>query len=295
MSTLNHSRSVIDNLVTGIKKDKRVRVNLVDVDRSKNEGYARIIASVVHTSESRKNPKLVLESLSALCKNNVLPVENSFAVISSNKVGDVITGIVSANPQTIAFDESVSSSFRSLSGNMFMDEEENLWALRKTEAGEILVKSRGKDDFDVIGDLLSSLSSSNVGSMAYEATASLQKDINFRDSLNGGDFVLFVNPETDSVEVGAVVASVFDDLGKSTGQIAVISANEDRDDTVIIDRNLVVCGFDADIDDEGLVDNASLSGEHTLDSIAAFYRQVFSRDPKYFEEFMSRWTQHNFA
>ena len=296
MSTLNHTRSLINNMVGTMRKENKPRINIVDAQRLSNEGYARITASVTHVGGSRANHELVMESLSHSLGAKLRPVLGSFHVLASNKVGDTITGIISANPETVAYDEAVANNFKAVAGNMFMDEEEQLWALRKTEAGDLLVKSRGKDDADVIADLMTSLSSADVGTMAYESVASAKKDISARAGLEGGDFITFVNPETESVEFGAVVAHVCDDRGQDMGQIAVQSA-EASAAPVTIDRGMALGKFnDVDYSDDGLVDeNTVEANAHSLDEIAAYYQRVFQRDPSYFEKFMERWMNHAFS
>lgn len=296
MSQMNHTRSLIDNMVGNMRKESKPRINIVDAERLANDGYARITASVTHVGGSRANHELVMESLSGALGAKLRPVLGSFHVLASNKVGDTITGIISANPETVAYDEATASDFKAVAGNMFMDEEEQLWALRKTEAGDLLVKSRGKDDADVISDLMSSLSSADVGTMAYESIASAKKDIGVRSSLEGGDFITFVNPNTESVEFGAIVANVCDDNGSDLGRLAVQSA-EASAEPVIIDRGLALGKFDdVDYADDGLIDeNVVEANAHSLDEIAAYYQRVFQRDPSYFEKFMERWMNHAFS
>jgi hypothetical protein len=296
MSTLNHSRSVIDGMVTTMQKTRKPRINIVDVQRLENEGFARVTASVTHTTASRADHQLALDALGETMGSRMRPVEGSFHVISSNSIGDTITGVITSNPDTIAYDEAVASSFKAVAGNMFMDEEEQLWALRKTEAGDLLVKSRGKEDADVIADLMTSLSSSDVGTMAYESVSSAQRDAGVRLGLQGGDFITYVNPNTEQVDFGAVVASAFDDHGRNLGKIAVQSV-EASSDPVIIDRGMALGQFeDVDFNDEGLVDDNQVEASaKSLDMIAAYYQKVFQRDPAYFEKFMERWMNHSFG
>lgn len=295
MTTSNHSRTVVNGMLSQIHKEAKPRVNVSDVQRLFNDGYARVIASVTHTTASRENHELVLESLSAAIGSKMRPIEGSFQVLSSNKVGDVITGIITANPETVAYDEAVASNFKAVAGNMFMDDEENMWALRKTEAGDLLVKSRGADDADVISDLMTSLSSAGVGSMSFEAKAQVQRENGVRSELQGGDFITFVNPQTETVEFGAVVASAFDDNGRQLGTMAVQSSA--GGETVILDRNMALAKFaDVDYNDEGLVDEQTVEANaHSLEEISAYYQRVFQRDPSYFEKFMERWMNHVFA
>lgn len=290
----SHSRSIVNNMVSEINRTKQPRINIVDVQRTSNEGYARVTASVAHTTASRKDHSLVMEALSSLTGAKVRPIEGSFHALASSKVGDTITGIVTSNPETIAYDDA-DTQFKAVSSNMFMDEEEQLWALRTTEAGDLLVKSRGKEDADIIADLMTSLSSSDVGTLAFEATASSKRDQGVRNSVEGGDFISFVNPQTEQVEFGAVVASVLDANGSEMNQLVVQSS--DCSTPVQIDRALALGVFDdVEYSDEGLVNENSVEASaHTLDFIASYYQRVFQRDPSYFEKFMERWMNHTFC
>lgn len=291
----SHSRTIVNGLVSELSRTKQPRVNIVDVSRTSNEGFARITASVTHTSASRKDPGLVMQALSTLAGSKVRPVAGSFLTLASSNVGDTITGIVTSNPETVAYDEA-DTQFKAVAGNMFMDDEEQLWALRTTEAGGLLVKSRGKEDADIIADLMTSLSSSGIGTLAFEATASAHRDTGVRNSIEGGDFVSFVNPKTEQVEFGAVVASVLNDKGGEMNQL-VVQSSDASSSPVQIDRALALGVFDdVEYNDEGLVDeNTVEASAHTLDFIASYYQRVFQRDPSYFEKFMSRWMNHAFS
>jgi len=281
-------------MVSELNRSKKPRINIVDVQRTANEGYARITASVTHTTASRNDHDLVMQAISDVAGAKVRPVEGSFHALASSDVGDTITGIVTSNPETVAYDEA-DSQFKAVSSNMFMDEEEQLWALRTTEAGDLLVKSRGKEDADIIADLMTSLSSSDVGTLAFEATASANRDKGVRNSVEGGDFLSFVNPQTEQVEFGAVVASVLDYNGSEMNQLVVQSSNGSS--PVQIDRALALGVFDdVDYDDSGLIDENSVEASaHTLDFIASYYQKVFQRDPSYFDKFMERWMNHKFC
>tara|TARA_B100000700_G_scaffold88627_1_gene99977 strand:- start:95745 stop:96635 length:891 start_codon:yes stop_codon:yes gene_type:complete len=296
MSSMNHSRSVVDSMVSDLRKARKPHINIVDIARTSNEGFARVTASVTHTSASRQDHSQVLSALSEKLGAKVRPIEGSFHAVAGNSVGDTISGIVTSNPEVVAYDENIAEGFKAIAGNMFMDDEEQLWALRKTEAGDLLVKSRGKEDADIISDLMTSLSSADVGTMAFEAQASAQRDEGIRCGLQGGDFITFVNPETEDVQFGAVVASVCDDTGRETGNVVVQSV-EASSKPVMIDRQMTLGKFDdVDFDDTGLVDdNVAEASAHTLDFIASYYQRLFQRDPSYYEKFMERWMAHTFG
>lgn len=292
MSTLNHSRSVVDKMLSTMENRGKPTVNIVKVERCENEGFARVTASVVHTAASRANPSSVLQALGAKFNNKIRPIQHSFHSLASSSVGETITGIISANPETHVYDAK-DTKFKAVAGNMFMDEEDQLWSLRKTEAGGVLIKSRSKDDADIISELMTGLSSSGVGSLAFEATASSAQDEGVRSSLEGGDFITFVNPQSEQVEFGAVLASVFDDRGTDLRQL-VVQPVEASAAPVKIDRAMALGVFD-DVDDLGDDVQTAEASAHTLEYIASYYQRMFQRDPSYFEKFMERWVNHVFS
>lgn len=294
MASLKNARGAVDQLVTGLAKEKTARINLDSIDRLSNDGFARVTASVVHAGGSREDHAVVVQALCAKMGNKLRPVEGSFHAIASNAHGVTISGIVTCNPEAIVYEDGM-DGFKAVAGNMFMDTEENLWALRKTEAGNLLVKSRGAEDADIISDLMQSLSSSVDRGMGFEATASARRDVAIRDGMQGGDFLVYVDPVTESVQFGAVVAGVAMDNGDQTGDLAVIASG--GDDSVVIDRGMVLASVkDVEYNDDGLVadQEAVAANAHSLDEIAAYYSQVFRRDPAYFEQFMARWKAHSF-
>lgn len=295
MHQYKHTRQSIDKLVTEMHSTKKPHVAVTDVTPLANSGFARVTASVTHTGDSRENPQQVIEALSAAIGSKMRPIAESFMCVASNKIGVTITGILSANPETVAYEEGM-AGYKAVAGNMFMDEEEDLWALRTTEAGSLLVKSRSKGDADVIADLMQSLSSSAVGTMGFEARAYVEREHKARASIAGGDFITFVNPRTEQVEFGAAVASVANEDGTDSGTLCVVACSEDSE-PVSIDRGLILAKFDdVEYNDDGLVNEQTVeAAAHSLEEIAAYYKQVFQRDLSYFEEFMARWRKHAFA
>lgn len=291
MSKQNSARLAVDTLVQEMSKTHKPTINVLSIDKMDNEGsYVRVTASVTNTISTSKDPKSVPKLIADHLGAKLRPVMGSFFALSSSEVGRTITGIFTLNPQTVAYEKDM-DGFKAVSGNMFMDEEEGLWVLRKTDSGSILVKSTGMEDADIIADLMPSVASAGIGSLGYEATASMSKESAVRSSIEGGDFVAFVNPTTECVEFGAVVASVETADGQLTKRL-VVQANADDADCQTIDRGMVVLKFD-DVDIGDL--EVSESSAKSLAEIAAYYKQVFIRDPAYYEKFLARLQSYVFA
>lgn len=292
MASLNNARSAMRDLIVDMQKNAKPAVRLLSIEPTANEGYARIVASIAHGGHA-VDREAVASTLCDLMNRKARPVHDSFITVSSNSVEDVITGVINSNPEIIVVDDAM-EGYRAVAGNMFMDDEEQLWALRVTEGGKCLIKARGHEDADVIGELVASLSSNvaRYGTTGFQSLSSVQAEEQARHAIDGGDFVAFVNPDTASVEMGAVVASVTDEDNNDLG-LVVLSRADARD--VRIDRSLVVAQFqdvqieDADVDMESLSANV-----HSIEEIMSYYQQMFSRRPEYFDMFMARWNAHRF-
>lgn len=282
----------MNNLVADLGRSKSANV-IVQSAEELNDGFARVIATVAHVNGSRGTKASLMDALRAKFDNKLFPVENSFSVLSSNPVSDTVTGILSVAPQAVSYTEDL-QGFKILAGNMFMDEEENLWALRKTEAGDILVKSFGKDDAEVVSGLLNSVSSSYSG--AYESVASVQNTNNMLNSICGGDYVTYVEPHSSKVSFGAVVASVDNADGTDSGKLYV--ADIDCGPAQFVDRRMVLASWDGvevedDVDANSEVATSSANAK-SPEEIAAYYQKVFQRNDGYFQKFMERWKSHSF-
>jgi citrate lyase gamma subunit len=290
--SMSTARFAVDTLVQELSAAHKPMINIVGIEKMHNEGsYVRVTASVTHTNKSASERNSIPSLIAQQLGSKLRPVARSFLAMSSSNVGHTISGIFTLNPESVAYEDNM-TGFKSVSANMFMDDEEGLWVLRKTDSGKILVKSTGVEDADIISDLMSCVSSAGVGTLAYEASASLIRDDAVRYGVEGGDFVIFVNPVTESVEFGAVVASVETADGQATKNV-IVQPNVEDADTVVIDRGMVVTQFDSvDMGDMNVSESASAK---SLAEIAAYYKQVFIRDPAYYEKFMQRFQSVVFA
>ena len=297
MSTTRASQIAVDNMVREMSKDHKSKVNVVGIDSMESEGsYVRVTAFVSNSANTEKNHNVVPLLISNALDSRLHHVPQSFQVLAASEVGRTVTGIFSLNPETVAYEEDM-DGFKAVSGNMFMDDEEGLWVLRKTDAGKILVKSTGMEDADIIADLMPAVASASgtattVGSQTFEATASMNSDNSIRSRLEGGDFVTFVNPKSEAVEFGVIVASVSRENGTNTKQI-VIQSSDAEEDYTITDRGMVIAKIEGvDVGDMGVIESAA---QKSLDEIAAYYKQMFIRDPNYYEQFMARFQSRIFA
>ncbi len=251
-------------------------------------GLARVIVDITHTSASRDNPELVSKSLTQKLEGKLSAVSGTFTTVEKTRVNERIAGVVGVNRQIVAASSDM-KGFRSSSANMFMDEEKNMWVMRKTEAGNILIKTTGVDDDTSLLKLLESCSSTQT-SQARDFYSHSSAEPN----VTGGDFVSFVaNDNTVCAGFVAAVVSGTDDLiivpvGGESGEVVKKGAVTD-----IHAQN----EFPADQDTaEGQVDAvvAASRGGSSLDTIVAYYKRVYNRNPAFFKEFEKRIRGHHY-
>lgn len=226
------------------------------------------------------------EASAVICRSlggKVTPVADSFTILASNAVSDLVTGFVAPLKTSRPFD-GADASMRAMAGNMFMDEEEHLWKLQKTEAGDILVRSH-IDNADEIRVMMQSLCS---GVPVSTAQAHEQVIADHAASIGGipaSADILYVDPETQKVMPGVVIAQVED----VANTVAVAGA----DGSFAISRDLIVCAtaFDG-LEDAEAKELEAQASSFTIADITEYYRKLFQRREGYFQEFMTRWRSH---
>ena len=249
--------------------------------------FARILGTITASA----SPEAVRNAVAKL-NNKVVPVEGSVAAIASNGITQTVEGIVGVLEQRVVLDESNAGGFTAIANtNMYMDSEERLWSLNKTDAGDILIKSHAGDDMEIMQNLMACVASNSVG--IQESIPASDRVANQRSSLQGGDLMAYVSPTLGRTVMGFAVASVVTGEGADTGLLAVI----DRDGNVEqIDRQLVVASVasnDIEFDDTTEME-AVAAGNFSLEFIADYYRKMFIRSPEYFDKFWARFKSHAF-
>ena len=247
-------------------------------------------ARVVGTVRASATAQQVLAAARNLHKRFV-PVQNSFTAIASNKITTTYEGIIASLPERIVLDETNEGNYSAIaSTNMYMDEEEKLWSMVKTDAGKILISSHASDESEVMANLMKSVASAHVEQDVQHRMSVADAS---RQGIQGGDLVSFVS-QAGAVQMGFVVAAVANADGSDAGLSVVTQLNEDIHH---IDRNMVVAFVSADQvegDEEAQLE-AVAAGNINFDMIANYYRRVFARRPEYFEAFMERFRNHAIA
>lgn len=254
------------------------------------EGMARVVADVFHTAESRADHALVIKVLNKKLKNAMVAVANTFKSVDRSEFVERITGLLSVNKQSVVVSGEM-KGFRAIASNMFMDEEEGMWVLRKTEAGDILIKSTGVEDDTSLVGLLQSVCSAG----GNQATTFASLSAYSAPRVQGGDCVTYIGVDNKST-LGFVVATVAD-----SSDIIVQAFGVADPETITNDAITEVHDTEEMPDDEaGVEENvdvavASARGVSSLADIAAYYKRVFARNPKYYAEFAKRLNSHKFC
>ena len=284
MSTLEHTRNSVSAAIRNLASEGPT-FNLQRVTQI-GDRFARVLGTV----SAQATPDQIRNSLRKL-NNKLTPIQGSFRALSSNGVTQSVEGIVGIISERIVLSDENKDHFKAVAGNMYMDDEERLWSMKKTEAGDILIKSHASDDMEVMTKLMSCVASTSVGMQEAEPVSrNLHAAL---AGIQGGDLVSFVNPDNAVVDMGFAIASVKNEDGSDTGKLAVV----DRNDNVFqLDRNMVIAavsGEEIEFDPTEEME-AVAAGNFSMEFIKDYYRRMFIRRPDYFEAFWKRFSSHAF-
>lgn len=256
---------------------------------SKVANIGNKFARVVGTIRASATPDQLIAAVRKL-NPRFSPVQGSFTAIASNGITTTYEGLVGSLTERVVLTDENRAGFKAIASNMYMDCEEKLWSMVKTEAGDVLISSHAADEPEIMKALMQSVASSNVGADVQQKMSEADA---IRAQIKGGDLVTFVS-ESGAVQMGFVVAAVANADGSDAGLSVVTQLNED---VHMVDRNMVVAFVDADSveGDEQAEMEAVAAGSINMDMIANYYRRVFARRPEYFEAFMQRFRSHVFA
>jgi len=278
-------------------------VNLMSFDLS-GLGMARVTCSVTHTGDSREDHSLVTKELRKRLGGHLEAVAGSFSSIRSGNYQEQITGIVSVVREALPATKEHLKGFKSVSSNMFMDDEENMWVLRKSAAGDLVVKTTGIDD---------DMSLLKILNQACSGAASLSSVSEFRqmvatasavgNAAKGGDFVSYVN-HNNVIACGYLVATATDEANPEQVQAVVLPAGAvGEGEEEIINVKAITEIHDQEqfpevqITEQEAVDTvvASARGAVDINTLLDYYKRIYARGPAFYAEFAKRIRAHAFA
>lgn len=256
-------------------------------------GLARIVANVFHTAASRANPALVLQAIRAKLDNKMAAVAGSFHSVEKGPVTEVLSGLVSVIRESKAIGEgSDMTGFKAYASNMFLDNEGDIWSLKKTEAGSILVRSSGIEDDESLIKVLKACCSSAVtrsesAAMTAHASAVVSK-------VEAGNYVSFVD-SNDIIKQGFVVATT------DEGQAVVLSSATAAEEVVPLET-ITQIHDQSEFPEVALNEQeqtniavATARGAVDLSMMLEYYKKIYSSDPKFYEMFAERIRAHSYA
>lgn len=255
------------------------------------DGMVRVVANVCHANGSHKNHKAVESELQARFDNKLRAVSGSFKSMSFNANIEQITGVMRVNVKAIPVVENM-AGFRSVSSNLFMDEEDNMWNLKKTEAGEVLVQNTGIGDHESLRHMMDMCCSSSSMSSVMRSVSSSQQEM--VRNLESGSFVSYCSAASNSIKLGFVVCA-----SDTEGKLIVLPQDGEAEE---VDTGAVTEEFDTEQlpdveltkEDEATAAVAAARGSVDISVLLAYYKKVFAYSPDYYQEFARRVQQHAF-
>lgn len=254
---------------------------------------ARVVCSISHAGDSRTNAEVVGRSIKAALHNKLEPVVGSFTSLDKGRFLEYITGIVTPVRDIIHVTSDEMTGFRAIASNMFLDEEQNIWKVVTSTAGELLVRTSVADDLELV-KLLQSCSASISHSRMSDHTNIMALASSIASQVQGGDFVTYVAPE-GVLEAGYVVATATVD---NTDRAIVLQVNGDSAETVSTSAVVEIHKDvpDIELSQQERVDMAVAIARSnvSLDTLLDFYKRVYSRSPEFYQMFAARLRSHAF-
>ncbi len=299
---MNHSKNTkaLNAAIASSAVGAEPTVNIQSFDLA-GKGIARVICSVNHTGASRENHGLVAKAIRQKFGGKMEAVAGSFTSISKGTFQEVITGVVSVVREAMPVTKENLLGFKSISSNMFMDEEENMWVVRKSAAGDLVVKTTGiDDDMSLLALLQQSCSGSTSLSSVSDHRAMVAQASAVAMGCEGGDFVSYVDVN-NQLKCGFLVATAADEDGQVPDKAVILPVGEDEE--VVVSTQAITEIHDQDSfpeveqDDSEVIDAAvsAARGSVNINVLLSYYKKVFKRSPKFYNEFAKRIRSHAFC
>jgi hypothetical protein len=261
---------------------------------------AKAIIEINHPVNARSEPTFKREvglAISSTFKNKVTPVPGSFISLDNSKHNTTIMGILMANRevQDAAFIQERNMKSVSASGNIYIDEDDELWQLQATAGGQVVVRTSGIADSEALLRLLST-SSRILGTIEHnDAKTALTRALEAK----GEDFVTYVD-STNQTQYGYVIASV--KASPDSEPSALMLSRTSEEPTIVNLNSIVEIHSDAtppsvdvysktELAEIALASaNQAVTVEHLLD----YYRRLYSKFPEFYANLEARIKSHTF-
>ena len=236
------------------------------------------------------NSDEVFAALSAATNNTMRVIPGSVIRLDDVGIGQVAVA-AALTPATRTLPSSHRAHMTSVSSNIFMDDNERLWALRGDGNDRVLVMSASEDP-DTLIEMMASCSSDHENELIIARDSYLRKAIDSHKSViasvSGGDMVSYV----DGGEVGVAFVAA-----STSGSEELHVFNVASQSASTINRGQVVAKVECDAikypDEVQLSESGVAAGG--LKTIIDYYRRVFGHAPEYFKELEACIRQHSYA
>jgi predicted transcriptional regulator len=248
----------------------------IQVDSLSNQAVT-MYAKVVHGNAVFKNVNAadILASLSAACNNQFKPVQNSVKVLDAGRVNAVVRAIMVPAIDVLPL-ETAQANMQSLSKNMFLDGDENMWTLRESDSGNVVVRALTIDNPEELVDMMSSCSSAQGvdDPFTHNIINRYEQELSH---VEGGDFISYFSSKSGAVVTGFVVAEV-EDNGHTT--LLALSSNQEPEQ---IERSAIITYISGD--EIAYPEDVKVSVSASADSnrLIQYYKQVYAYNPEYFK------------
>lgn len=229
-------------------------------------------------------------SVSAATDREYMAVSNSAAIIQDGRTHTFARVIL--NRMQDVKDVAEVTEMRALSKNMYLDQNERMWTIRKSESGQdVLVRNQDINDNAELLEMLRSVSSATPDQLRSKLPEVAHLYANHNMQLAGavgGDMVSFVS-NSGETKVGFVAAQVTDD-----GSFLIVDREGNEEQITSMSMVALVDGDELDPKQFPQVDSLSAAGGVDTQKLLDYYAQVFRYAPEYYEQLAARIMAHNF-
>ena len=263
-----------------------------------NGDHVLVTASVHHSRGESVDAKQAMVQMHNETQGKLSAVAGSFVVLNDEPVRKVIQGMMALSHAALPVTDNMEElGFRSLSKNMFLDDQERIWNVEETESGRIAVRSNTVDNPEELAGLLAQCSvpiSKGSDPQYFSALASSSSTV--ANHPKSGDYVSFV--DAGRTQFGFVISPEFesDSSASYTGNLSVLASDAEKPVTISDKQVVGNMGF-VDYPEPEQEASAAVGnvGKTQVQQLVDYYRRVYSYAPKYFAELQKRIRQHVFA
>lgn len=245
---------------------------------------AMVDAIITHGSREGVDGKTAAFAVQASVESNLVPIAGSMRVIENSPYRTTVRLAMAAANEVVPYEDGM-DGFKSVSSNIYMDNNENIWSLRQNEAGKVLVRSNSIDDASEIGQLLESCSNVNEATansrdrQFFQAVASAEVRQG-TNALGSQDFVTFAH--NGAVHNGFIVTAMTDENHQPNGMFTAVAFSDNPDQQPVtisasaVIQNHGVPGYEEPNDMQ--VSTSSVS------SLVSYYRKIYGHNAEFFRK-----------